>query len=133
MGEDAAVGAIIEAWYGGQSTGQAVADALLGIRNPAGRLPVTVYEERWATRVPMGDMRMAPDHTYRYYAGPVVWPFGFGLSYTSFSLSLSATGAVPPMPRGLPLVTTLSVRNVGNVASDFCALLMLVPPQCPTG
>ncbi|MDR3712248.1 MAG: glycoside hydrolase family 3 N-terminal domain-containing protein [Puia sp.] len=77
--------AIILAWYPGEQGGNALADILLGKTSPSGHLPVTFY------RSP-GDL---PDYknygmagrTYRYYAGPVQYPFGYGLSYTRFGYS----------------------------------------------
>ena len=86
--------AVLTCWYPGEEGGTAVADVLFGDVNPAGRLPITFY--RATTDLPpFGDYRMAPalasadqpatpGRTYRYFAGPVQWPFGHGLSYTTF-------------------------------------------------
>ena len=74
--------AILQAWYGGEKGGQAVADVLFGDYNPGGRLPVTFY----ATSDQIGDFEnydMA-GRTYRYFDGEPAFPFGYGLSYTSF-------------------------------------------------
>ena len=74
--------AILPGWYGGQCGGQAVADVLFGDYNPAGRLPVTFYASD-ADLPDFGDYDM-PGHTYRYFKGKPLFPFGHGLSYSKF-------------------------------------------------
>ncbi len=75
--------AIIHAWYPGALGGLAVANILAGEVSPAGKLPVTIYDG--AHNVPdFGDYSMA-GRTYRYIDGEALYPFGFGLSYTSFA------------------------------------------------
>lgn len=74
--------AILQAWYGGQAGGEAVADVLFGDYNPAGRLPVTFYASD-ADLPDFGDYDM-PGHTYRYFEGKPLFPFGHGLSYSEF-------------------------------------------------
>ncbi len=75
--------AILQAWYGGEAAGLAVADVLFGDFNPAGRLPVTYY--RSVEEIPpFGEYDM-DDRTYRYFSGEVLYPFGFGLSYSTFT------------------------------------------------
>ena len=74
--------AILQGWYGGQCGGQAVADVLFGDYNPAGRLPVTFYGSD-ADLPDFGDYDM-PGHTYRYFKGKPLFPFGHGLSYSKF-------------------------------------------------
>jgi beta-glucosidase len=76
---------ILVAWYPGQQGGNAVADVLFGDTNPAGRLPVTFYESV-AQLPPFADYSME-GRTYRYFKGEPVYPFGFGMSYTTFSYS----------------------------------------------
>ena len=74
--------AILQAWYPGQSGGKAVADVLFGNYNPAGRLPATFY--RNLAQLPdFEDYNMA-GHTYRFFKGEPLFPFGYGLSYTTF-------------------------------------------------
>jgi beta-glucosidase len=76
------VPAIVEAWYPGQAAGQALADVLFGDYNPAGRLPVTYYK---STRdLPPFDDYNITRQTYRYYTGTPLYPFGYGLSYSTF-------------------------------------------------
>ena len=75
--------AIINAWYGGQAGGQAVADVLFGDYNPSGRLPVTIYRND-SDLPPFQDYSME-NRTYRYFKGKALYPFGYGLSYTDFA------------------------------------------------
>ena len=70
-------------WYPGQAGGHAVADVLYGDANPSGRLPVTFYGS-CDDLPPFDDYRMA-GRTYRYFTGEPVFPFGFGLSYSTFT------------------------------------------------
>jgi beta-glucosidase len=74
--------AIINAWYGGQSAGTAIADVLFGEYNPSGRLPVTFYKSD-DDLPPFEDYSMS-NRTYRYFKGAALYPFGYGLSYTTF-------------------------------------------------
>ena len=73
---------ILQAWYGGEAAGDAVADVLFGDYNPAGRLPLTFYRSV-EDLPPFEDYNMA-GRTYLYFDGEVLYTFGFGLSYTSF-------------------------------------------------
>jgi len=80
--------AILEAWYPGEEGGTAVADVLSGDYNPAGRLPVTFYKS--VAQLPPYTSYTMADRTYRYSAEIPLYPFGFGLSYSSFSYSAPA-------------------------------------------
>jgi len=77
------VSAILEAWYPGEQGGNAVADVLFGDYNPAGRLPLTYY--RALTVFPAISNMAMQNRTYRYFSDTVIYPFGYGLSYTAFS------------------------------------------------
>ncbi len=77
--------AIVEAWYPGQAAGDAVADVLFGDYNPAGRLPVTFYKS--ADQLPPFTDYDMKGRTYRYFEEEPLYPFGYGLSFTSFSYS----------------------------------------------
>jgi beta-glucosidase len=75
--------AILHAWYPGQAAGTAIADVIFGDYNPAGRLPVTFYKS--VNDLPPFTEYANGGHTYRYFKGDPLYPFGFGLSYTSFN------------------------------------------------
>ena len=76
--------AIIQAWYGGELGGQALAEVLFGDYNPSGKLPVTFY--RNTDELPDFLDYTMTNRTYRYYTGEALFPFGFGLSYTQFEI-----------------------------------------------
>jgi beta-glucosidase len=120
--------AILEAWYPGQSGGLAVADVLAGKANPGGRLPLTFYRSV-ADLPPFDDYAMA-GRTYRYFSGTPVYPFGYGLSYTSFAYApLTVEAASGGAERGIRVRTT--VRNSGARAGDEVAQLYLNFPDQP--
>ncbi|MEQ1876867.1 MAG: glycoside hydrolase family 3 C-terminal domain-containing protein, partial [Bdellovibrionia bacterium] len=75
--------AILQSWYGGESGGQAVADVLFGDYNPSGKLPVTFYQST-EQLADFEDYSMK-GRTYRFMSDPL-FQFGYGLSYTSFSI-----------------------------------------------
>jgi beta-glucosidase len=83
--ESAHLPAIVNAWYGGEAAGTAVADVLFGDYDPAGRLPVTFY--RSVNQLPDFSDYSMKGRTYRYFTGEPLYPFGYGLSYTSFGYS----------------------------------------------
>lgn len=76
--------AILQAWYPGEQGGHAVADVLFGDYNPAGKLPVTFYKND--SQLPPFDDYNMEGRTYRFFRNEPLWPFGYGLSYTSFKL-----------------------------------------------
>ncbi len=118
--------AIVEAWYPGQAGGLAIANVISGKVNPAGRLPLTFYRSV-ADLPPFSDYSMK-GRTYRYFSGTPVYPFGFGLSYSSFEyapLRIEAIGA--SMEHGLRVTTT--VTNTSRRAGEEVAQLYLEPPQ----
>jgi beta-glucosidase len=75
--------AILEAWYPGQAGGTAIGEAIFGKVNPGGRLPITFYAS--LDDLPAFEDYRMQGRTYRYFDGPVTYPFGWGLSYASFS------------------------------------------------
>ena len=75
--------AIVQAWYGGQAGGQALAEVIFGRVNPSGRLPVTFY--RNIEQLPDFEDYNMEGHTYRYFRGEPLYPFGYGLSYSKFT------------------------------------------------
>ncbi|WP_217363283.1 glycoside hydrolase family 3 C-terminal domain-containing protein [Duganella rivi] len=117
--------AILEAWYPGQSGGLAVADVLSGRADPGGRLPLTFY--RGLSDLPPFDDYGMQGRTYRYYAGTPVYPFGAGLSYTSFRYApLEVTPIDGAAENGVMVSTEIS--NTGARAGDDVAQLYLAPP-----
>jgi beta-glucosidase len=77
--------ALMEAWYGGEAAGTAIADTLAGDNNPAGRLPVTFYKS--VDQLPPFEDYSMQGRTYKYFKGDPLYPFGFGLSYSKFAYS----------------------------------------------
>jgi beta-glucosidase len=113
--ETQACDAILQAWYPGQSGGKAVAEVLFGDYNPAGRLPVTFY--RNVSQLPDFEDYNMTGRTYRYMSGEPLFPFGYGLSYTTFEYGkpqLSAAGI--PVDGSLSL--TVPVKNTGRYDGD---------------
>jgi beta-glucosidase len=97
--------AILQAWYPGEQGGTAVADVLFGDYNPSGKLPVTFYKN--VNQLPdFMDYRMA-GRTYRYFKGAPLFPFGYGLSYTTFAFGK------PSYKNGK---VTVNVKNTGKRA-----------------
>ncbi len=108
------VAAIVQLWYPGEEGGTAIADVLFGDYNPAGRLPVTFYKSV-AQLPPFEDYRMA-GRTYRYFEGELLFPFGYGLSYTRFAYGKLE---VPEeVKAGETVFVKVAVTNVGEVAGD---------------
>jgi beta-glucosidase len=108
------VPAIVEAWYPGQAAGTALADVLFGDHNPAGRLPVTFY--RSADQLPpFADYAMG-GRTYRYFRGEPLFPFGHGLSYTTFAYDALEVPARTGM--GGDVEVAVRVRNTGPRAGE---------------
>jgi beta-glucosidase len=111
---DANVPAIVEAWYGGQAAGTAVAEVLFGDVSPAGRLPVTFY--RSLDQLPPFDDYAMKGRTYRYFTGQPLYPFGHGLSYSRFEYAKLALPSKSTV--GAPLAVSVEVRNAGAVPAD---------------
>jgi beta-glucosidase len=103
--------ALLAAWYGGEEAGTAIAETLAGISNPAGRLPVTFYKS--VDQLPPFNDYAMKGRTYRYFKGESLYPFGFGLSYSTFEYSgLSAERT----PKGATIHAT--VRNTSARDGD---------------
>ncbi len=96
--------AIIEAWYAGEQGGHALADILFGDYNPSGKLPVTFYKDD--SQLPSFDDYSMQNRTYRFFRGEPLYPFGYGMSYTTFSLGK------PSYSDGK---VSLTVKNTGKV------------------
>ncbi|KAK4428504.1 putative beta-D-xylosidase 7 [Sesamum alatum] len=159
--DDPKVGGIIWAGYPGEAGGIALAEIMFGDHNPGGKLPITWYPKEFIN-VPMTDMRMRaepssgyPGRTYRFYKGPKVFEFGYGLSYTTYSYdfipstpntihldqlthALQVTGESPRSIRCLSVSkigtdicdrlkfsTHVGVENTGNIAGKHPILLFV--------
>ena len=110
--ENEHVAAIVEAWYPGQAAGRAIADVLFGDYNPGGRLPVTFYKS--TDQLPDFDDYHITNQTYRYFSDTPLYPFGYGLSYTTFQYSNLTTEKIT----GDSLRITAKVTNTGNREGD---------------
>jgi beta-glucosidase len=120
--------AILEAWYSGEEGGAAVAETLSGRNNPAGRLPVTFY--KGVDQLPDFENYSMKGRTYRYFDGKPLYPFGYGLSYTTFAYS-DLTVPTTPVEAGTPVVAEVTVTNTGKKAGDEVAQLYLSFPNVP--
>jgi beta-glucosidase len=114
--------AILEAWYPGEEGGAAVAETLAGRNNPSGRLPVTFYTG--VSQLPAFEEYAMKGRTYRYFDGTPLFPFGYGLSYTTFAYSDLTVPAEPVAPDA-PLAVAVKVTNTGKLAGDEVAQLYL--------
>jgi beta-glucosidase len=115
------VPAILDAWYPGTEGGNAIAALLAGDVNPGGKLPITwprsvgqvpIYYARNLTQIPN-----APDTRYWDGSSAPLYPFGYGLSYTSFKLSDLKTSA-PEVKSGASMEVSVEVQNTGTLAGD---------------
>jgi beta-glucosidase len=110
------VPAILTAFYDGQEQGTAIADALLGDTNPGGKLTTTWYTGA-ATLPPIGDYDLRKGRTYLYYQGTPLYPFGFGLSYTTFAYANFQVAPTIVTPGGTATIM-VDVTNTGKRAGD---------------
>ena len=117
--------AILEAWYPGEEGGTALADVLSGEYNPAGRLPVTFYQSV-AQLPPFGNYSMN-GRTYRYFTEPALYPFGYGLSFSSFTYS-DAKVSQPQIAADGAVTLSVRVSNAGSLAGDEVVQLYLAHP-----
>ncbi len=107
--------AIIDAWYPGEEGGAAVADVLFGDYNPAGRLPVTFYKS--VKQLPPFTDYSMKGRTYRYFTGTPLYPFGYGLSYTTFRYADMKVSSEVTKP-GDTLKVSVNVKNTGDRSGD---------------
>jgi beta-glucosidase len=116
--------AILNAWYGGQDAGTAIADVIFGDYNPAGRLPVTFY--KGDSDLPSFTDYSMNNRTYRYFKGQPQYGFGYGLSYSSFKYD----GLIMPstIPAGKKINVSVRVTNAGKIDGEEVAELYLSHP-----
>ncbi|KAL4625833.1 hypothetical protein ACB092_05G053200 [Castanea dentata] len=157
--------AILWAGYPGAEGGQAIADVVFGKYNPGGRLPLTWYQADYVDKIPLTSMQLRPDdskgypgRTYKFYDGPTVFPYGYGLSYTKFNYTLKAApselstklskfqhcrdlpyknGTIKPSCPAILIddmrchnkfTFDIEVKNVGNRDGDEVVLIYSQPP-----
>jgi beta-glucosidase len=102
--------AILQAWYGGESGGQAVADVLFGDYNPSSKLPITFYKS--SEQLPDFEDYSMKGRTYRFMSDPL-FPFGYGLSYTTFSIG-EAKVSRSSIRNDESIELTIPVSNTGK-------------------
>jgi beta-glucosidase len=119
---DQHVPAIVEAWYPGEQGGTAVAALLAGDFSPGGRLPVTFYQS--VDQLPPFDDYSMSKRTYRYFSGEPLYPFGYGLSFTTFSYSNSHVSKTNVAATD-NVTISVDVTNSGAVAGDEVVQLYL--------
>jgi beta-glucosidase-like glycosyl hydrolase len=156
LSDGAQAHALLDAPYGGERGGQAIADVIFGDFNPVGRLANTVYPPDFVDQVPLTNMSLAPwanvnpGRTYMYYTGKAEHEFGDGLSYSSFSVELagsSSSSSSSSSIGGESVMTTtttttgsaafnVTVRNSGAVGGGARVLAFWRPtvslPHAPT-
>lgn len=120
------VPAILNAWYGGQYGGEAIADVLFGDYNPSGKLPVTFYAQD--SDLPDFESYDMQGRTYRYFNGKALYPFGYGLSYTNFAY---ASLQLPKVCRTTDkeVQVTVTVKNVGPMEGEEVVQLYVSHPD----
>eukprot|EP00760_Papus_ankaliazontas_P031037 PhM_4_TR5169/c3_g1_i1/m.79927 len=152
MRDNGLVNAMLWVGYPGQAGGQALADILFGAAAPSGRMPYTVYQADYVNQVSMFDMGMRPNtttgnpgRTYRFFTGTPVYPFGHGLSYSTFTytakqsqMDVSAKNIASDLSR-LPRHTTVGaskvatvtfhISNTGSVDTDHVVLCYAAGPM----
>lgn len=120
--EDVNLPAILDAWYPGEQGGTAVAEALFGEYNPAGRVPLTWHYS--IDDLPAFDDYDITKRTYKYFTGDVLYPFGYGLSYTSFKYS-----GLDVVDNGETVDVSFTVKNTGKYAGDEVAQVYVRLPE----
>ena len=120
--------AVLLAGYPGVEGGNAIADVLFGDYNPAGRLPVTYYSS--VDQLPPFEEYDMANRTYRYFSGTPLYPFGYGLSYTTFTYS----GLEVPsrVAAGGEVSVKVTVTNTGKMAGDEVVQLYLTDEKAST-
>jgi len=116
--------AIVNAWYGGEDAGTALANVLFGDYNPAGRLPVTFYKSD--NDLPSFEDYSMNNRTYRYFKGNPLYGFGYGLSYTTFKydqLKIPAT-----VMAGKKITVSTRITNTGKMDGEEVAQLYVSHP-----
>ena len=119
--------AILQAWYGGEQGGKAVAEVLFGDFNPSGKLPITFYKN--VNQLPDFLDYTMKGRTYRYFDGEPLFPFGYGLSYTTWQVD---GGRWQEHANGGGTVS-IDVSNTGSRKGDQTIQLYIRNLQDPNG
>ena len=120
--EDINLPAIVNAWYPGEKGGTAVAEVLFGKYNPAGRVPLTWHYS--IDDLPEFDDYDITKRTYKYFTGDVLYPFGYGLSYTSFKYS-----DLKVEDNGETVDVSFVIKNTGKYDGDEVAQVYVKLPE----
>jgi len=120
--------AILDAWYAGEEGGTAIAETLAGDNNPAGRLPVTFY--KGVEQLPEFEDYSMQNRTYRYFTGQPLYPFGYGLSYSTFQYSDLKLSS-PTLQAGSSLDVEVDVKNSSARDGDEVVQLYVSFPKIP--
>lgn len=120
--ENLNIPAIVDAWYPGEQGGTAVAEVLFGKYNPAGRLPSTWHFS--LDDLPPFDDYDITKRTYKYFDADVLYPFGYGLSYTNFKYSDLAVE-----DKGETIDVSFNVKNIGKYDGDEVAQVYIQLPE----
>ena len=120
------VDAIVNAWYGGQQGGTAVADVLFGDYNPGGRLPVTFYKS--ISQLPDFEDYSMKGRTYRYFTQTPLYPFGYGLSYTTFAYQ-NAKLSKNKIAANESVTLSFDIANTGKMDGDEVAQVYIKTPD----
>jgi beta-glucosidase len=126
--------ALLEAWYPGTESGHAIADVLFGDENPSGKLPISFPRSLGQIPTYYNHLRIGrpftpgkpPNYTSQYFeeeSGPL-YPFGYGLSYTTFSLSDVALSG-QTLPRNGQITASVTVKNTGTRAGETVVQLYI--------
>jgi len=122
--------AILHSFYPGESGGLAMAQTLAGLNNPGGKMPVTTY--RSLNDVPEFTNYSMSNRTYRFYEGEVQFPFGLGLSYTTFKMS-GLSLSTSQLEAGKSLQVNVNVTNSGNMDGDEVVQVYVKAPEGMSG
>lgn len=144
--DDSRVSSILYVGYPGQAGGGGIADVVFGHYSPSGRLTQTFYKQSFMDEVSFYDMNMRPTsgvnpgRGYRFYQGDsVVYPFGAGLSFTSFEYSWASNYHLVKSDKadssGFSVDVTVVIANTGQVytAAETVLLYMQPPQSAPQG
>jgi beta-glucosidase len=120
--------AILQAWYPGEEGGTAIAETIAGYNNPSGRLPVTFY--KGVEQLPAFEDYSMTRRTYRYFDGEPLYPFGYGLSYSSFAYS-NVKLSKDKLAAGEPLQIEAQVANTSARDGDEVVQVYIAFPKLP--